>query len=237
LTAFSPLVLLGTPQQETIVLSIRAHVVAATLAVAPLASYAQEMPVKSLGPVIGMTATTIGGTNGEADGYETRTGWYVGLQFQRQVPGRARFFRSGFAVARRGGKQTDTSGTRTLNLTYIEVPALIGFNVVQRTRLNAHVLGGLNGAFQLGCSFNVKGSSLSLKFDCDDPGVDFKTKAFDLAGVLGGGIDLIRENGSITITATYAWGFASIDQSSPAGDYVNRGATITIGYKRPMLPK
>src|SRR6185436_16054466 len=105
-----------------------------------------------IGPVIGMTATTMGGTNGEADGYKTRTGYYVGMQFQRQVPGRSRFFRSGFAVARRGGTQTDTSGTkRTLNLTYIEVPALLGFNVVRRTNLNAHLLAGLSGAFQLGC--------------------------------------------------------------------------------------
>jgi hypothetical protein len=212
--------------------SIRVSAMIAVLAAVPLA--AQDGPERTYGPVIGMTRTTMGGSNAEADGYESRNGFYVGFQTQRQAAGSPMFFRSGVFVARRGGLQRDTSGgTRLLNLTYIELPVLAGFNVVRGPRLQAHVLGGIQAGLGLGCSFDTKGAGLELSFKCTDPGVDFKTKTYDFSGVFGGGIGIRRATGTvITFDVTYAWGFTSIDDTDTPGDYLNRGATIAIGFRR-----
>jgi len=213
----------------------RAVLAAAILATLPAASGAQDdIPTRMWGPVLGLTRTTMGGAEGKSAGYATRSGFVVGVQTQRDLGNGARFFRSGLVVTRRGGRQDDTSGNwLRLNLTYLEVPVLLGFNVFRGPRAKWQVLGGLQGGLRLGCSFDFN-TGTKTSFDCDDPAIAFETKRFDFAAVAGGGVSFTRPRGAFTINATYAWGFSTIDASSSPGEQLNRGASFSFGWLGPM---
>jgi hypothetical protein len=173
----------------------------------------------------------MGGKGADSLQYRDRRGFVIGLQSQREVRGGARFIRSGLFISRRGAYQADTAGNEQwLNLTYAEVPMLVGLSLIRRPRLSANVLGGLQAGMRLGCSFDYETGGLRFSLPCDHSTLNFKVKSFDFSAVAGGGLSFPREQGTFHLSAHYGWGFSSIDRSSPALDLKNRGASFTIAY-------
>ncbi len=180
------------------------------------------MPPRRFGFSLGANSATVAGN--DADGSGRRTGVLAGvlavLPFSPTIA-----FEPELAYTSKGATVSDPADpgfAGTLKMTYLQVPALLRFELAAAT-VGPHpfIYAGPALAFKTGCNFDVKGSGFSATASCDAAGANINSTDFSLIG--GAGIAFRAGGRIVGIAARYDY---SLSKISSEADFKHRVISI-----------
>jgi hypothetical protein len=170
-----------------------------------------SMPPRRFGITLGANSATLGGS--DASGSTRHTGLYAGalavfpfsstLAFQPEI-----------AYASKGATahdDVDPSSSGTLKMAYLQIPALIRFELAAATTgPKPFIYAGPSIAFKASCKFDLQGQGITLSSNCDDlNGAKFASTDFSLIG--GAGIAFNMSGRTVGIAVRYDHSLSKID--------------------------
>lgn len=188
-------------------------------------------------PMFPLSAQTVLGIRGgvniatlNEDGADNRTGVNLGVAVDVPLSESLGLQFGGF-YSQKGAQDEVGGATATIALDYIEIPALLRYDLPASGGASVHFLLGPAVAFEASCNAEAADASASVSFDCDEAGIDSKSIDF---GAMGGlGLDIgISESLRLTVEGLYNLGLISIDDAG--GDTKNRAFTIRAGVGFPL---
>lgn len=213
-------------------------VCAAALAALGSSSPALAQTPISVGPLLGLNFADVAGDDFSDEFGDTsyRIGFAIG-GFAEFGLSDAVSLRPELVYTQKGAEFEAAGIDATVKLDYIQLPVLAKLMTgAPGTGPRFHLLFGPAFGFSTGCSFDIDedivvaaGPSLAtgaamIEIDCDDIGAE--TKGFELAGVLGAGVDLDR----FTFDVRFDRGFTGIFDVEDV-DTKNQTFSIRAGYK------
>lgn len=180
-----------------------------------------------IGPFLGANFTSWGGS--DATGATSHTSLGVGLQVQRALQGGV-LLSSGVFYMGRGAEATDQGILIVTKESYIEVPALVGYEL-SRGRTRPYLMGGVQFGFKTSCKFEASSGGQSSSINCDDSSLGLNMSSTDWALVGGGGASFAVGHGTIGVDLRYALGMQNVEKSN---DVKNRGFTVGASYMFPL---
>lgn len=134
----------------------------------------------------------------------------------------------------KGTKIEDVDGEGKWKLSYVEIPVLLVFPLMQGSSFSPYVLGGPAFAFEASCELEFSDGSISGSIDCDEGG-DLPRKKFDVGGMFGLGFALPAGPGSVLIEGRYNFGLMDISDSDVENESLkHRSGQVLLGYSIPL---
>jgi hypothetical protein len=174
----------------------------------------------------GIVSSTLGGA--DADNVSRHTGVMGAIQLVH--PFTPRFaLQTELGIIQKGASLSlgSGSGTATLKLQYLEVPAMLRINLAAKySEIRPAFFFGPAIALNMGCKYKVPTNTSGGTFesDCDPDGPDIA--ALDYSVVGGGSVEF----GSFGVFARYDHGLRTIDGSSTADDVKNRAFILGVSW-------
>lgn len=182
-------------------------------------------PHTSIGPVVGLNYTTFGGS--DATKTDSRADFLIGAQLDNDI-GTNGFFRSGVVYSRRGAKTSDTGGSVTAKLSYIEIPIMFGYRIPTTGRVRPFLMVGGHYGIKTACTLDETSGGATVTNACTNFG-DFNSG--DLAVGGGGGLLIPAGGNALSLDLRYTAGLTKIEKST---DIKNRGFTLGLGWMIPI---
>jgi hypothetical protein len=224
--------------------ALAGSVLLATLGLAPLPAYAQNLEIGGrLGPAI----TTLAG-DGDADSkLGLSVGGFAGYRLGERVTiyGELSFVRKGFSsegyfiTDAGGGVIQETTLDWTSHLDYLELQVPLAVTFPTGGRLRPRLYAGPSLALELGCGWSLAQRSVFISGatvigteqsevtgDCADE--EIETKAIDIGILFGGGLDIRMGGGALTADVRYNLGLIDINESDAMSG--NRAFQVLLGY-------
>lgn len=205
--------------------------VAATLAVSVAArtTDAQAAATAStitVGPVV---ALNIVGFHGDGlTGDKDRLGFSVGGQVR--IPLGVDFLLTGVTFSLRGANFENPTGTWSSK--YVEIPVLIGLQLLPQRTVRPYVMGGAQVGLLTACTVEVRSPTSSFSTDCNDPATSVDdSEDIDLAGVVGGGVAIPVGGSTLLFDARLVWGLRDIEKGLRER---NRGLGFAAAWMIPL---
>jgi hypothetical protein len=136
------------------------------------------------------------------------------------------------------GWERDEPGTRDLavvKLNYVEVPALVAYEIAPQDRIGGSLFGGAGLAFRTGCSIGVRpfATGVMTTLGCADVErlAGFKFQTFDAGAIAGGAAHLAVGRERLVASAQYELGLTKIYADH---DAKNRAFTFSLGVELPI---
>lgn len=154
---------------------------------------------------------------------DTRTGLVAGVFFGGPISGRLGW-QSEFLVGQKGLKFDDLGVEEEIQLTYIEIPALVQWSAAGAGRTAFHASAGPSFGFRVSEVQKEAGEEL----DFED-----QTKTFDFGIAFGGGVSFDK----LVIDARFTLGLTNIINETgkadlgPNADAKNRSFALTVGWR------
>jgi hypothetical protein len=114
--------------------------------------------------------------------------------------------------------------TRTIKLSYLEVPVLAKVNLPTQSKVKPALFAGPSLGIKLGSKVKIEAGGQSQEATLED------IKSIDLGLVVGIGIDFKMTNGTICLDGRYTMGLSSIDDSPDNLSYKNNVIGFLAGY-------
>jgi hypothetical protein len=123
----------------------------------------------------------------------------------------------------------------TLNLHYLEVPALLRLGAISTSTLPVHLFmeAGPAVSLRVHCEVDYNGTS----DDCDRGaafGQDWRIRLFDVSGLVGAGVAVRVGDNTAILGTRYDYGFVNIGSSGQGRSTKNRSILIYLGWLWPM---
>lgn len=176
----------------------------------------------SLGARAGVTFSKITGDDVDENAIDTKTGLFVGGSLDVPLGGIAALNTGAYYVQK--GAQPSGGGDASLDLAYLEIPALLKVQVTEPERpVAVGLFLGPSFAFNLSCE-DADGD------DCSD-----RTKTFDLGAMFGAGLGFrAGESATISVNAGLDLGLTSTDDTTGDRDVKNQAYFIGVGVSWPV---
>jgi hypothetical protein len=192
-------------------------------------SQAKTVPVPpmELGLQGGVNVFTFSGS--DATGAKSRTTFFAGASLT--VPfGQAIFLEPQVLYSGKGASYTDSSGTATLKLTYLEVPVLLGVNLTPSARAGLRIFAGPTVGLKLSCNAELSSGGVTVSGSCSSDAV--KSTDFGVTGGAGLALHLSRFN--LNLFGRYTLGLAKVVTDF---DIKNQGFSVGAGLSFPFRRK
>ena len=142
----------------------------------------------------------------------------------------------GLGYAQKGASVSDPDVDGTFALDYLEVPALVRFDVPTAGTISPRLYLGGALAYETSCALEGEADGFSASIDCDqlaeETGIELQTKSFDIGAVAGAGLSFGTAGPvNITLDIFYNLGLTSIDDSADAEDVKNRAWAFLAGVE------
>ncbi len=207
---------------------------AAAFALTAAPAYAQKMGEKApagearltIGPFFGVSMSTIAGDSFQ--GSSNHTGLMAGGMLQHNSPS-GMFFRIGAKYSQRGAEASAAGATAKIKLAYLEVPAVVGYELGAPGRMRPYLYGGGQVALRMSCDVEASFGGISASATCDS--AQMKAKSTDFGLLVGGGLSIPSGRGSILLDVRYLLG---MQDAFEMGGGKNRGFTLGFGYLFPL---
>lgn len=198
-------------------------VLAAVALALPAHASAQSVLGTSFGFVGAVNLSTFGGS--DASGAKTKVNFSLG-GFARIPMSPMWSFQPELEYAGKGAKESDNTGTATVDLSYIEVPLL--FRVASPSTPAGRLYGefGPSAAFKVDCTVSASSGGVSASTSCANFGAD--VKSFDLGGVVGAGYEFPMSGMGLSIGVRYNYGFTEI---ASGANTKNRNLQFVAGLR------
>ena len=136
----------------------------------------------------------------------------------------------GAAYTQKGVKGSDQGIGVSLDLDYVEIPALLTVSIPSAGPVGARFFLGPAFAFEVGCEFSAAVGETDIGFDCGD--VPGGTEEFDIGAIGGVGVSYDATNSVIlSMDLLYNLGLRNLDE---AGDTKNRAFSVQAGVGFPL---
>ena len=176
-------------------------------------SSALPMPPRRFGFTLGVNSATVGG--GDAQDAGRRTGPLLGalavLPFSPTIA-----FQPELAFVSKGASvhdAQDPSFSGALKMTYLQIPALLRFELAAATTgPKPFLYAGPALAFKTSCDFEVKGPGISASSSCDNADVNANSTDFSLIG--GAGIAFRMGGRTVGVAVRYDHSLSKISDQS-----------------------
>lgn len=170
-----------------------------------------------LGPGAGVTFSKLTGDDVESGDVDTKTGFFVGASLGVPLGGIVGLNTGVYYVQK--GANEGGGGDNSLDLTYLEIPALLEVQVTGPERpVGVGLFLGPSFGFNLSCE----------DFDGEDCGDN--AKSLDLGALFGAGLAFrAGESATIAVNAGLDLGLTSVDDSSDNLDIKNQAYFIGVG--------
>lgn len=177
------------------------------------------------GPVAGLSLANLSGD--DADGFDSRTGFFAGAQVVWQRPGSLLGFETGAVYIQKGAEASEDGVDGALELTYIDVPLLVRIAPPLAGSSFTPAFGlGANLGFNIDCKLSGEADGVSADIDCDEAGLE--VKSIDLGLTASAGVDFpVGTTMMLAPFVSYTFGLSSIDDSAEDADVKN--SVIKIG--------
>jgi hypothetical protein len=185
----------------------------ALLLLATSSMYAQDA---KFGIRLGPSFTTLGGEDGGGD-TKFKVGFHLGVYTFLPIS-ESLSFETGLQYANKGAKGFDGPSTSIVRNGYLDVPLLLKFNGGKKF----YLLAGAQPSFMISSAVVLENNGNKVTINGSEIGDLWK--GFDLAGVIGVGIEL---GAGFHLQTTYEHGFTNISELSES--VYNRGSKLTMG--------
>jgi hypothetical protein len=166
---------------------------------------------------LGPSFTTLGGEDGGSDDPKFRIGFHLGVYTSLTIS-ESLSFDAGLQYANKGAKGFDGPSTSIVRNGYLDIPLLLKINSGKKF----YLLAGPQPSFMISSAVVLENNGNKLTVNGSEIGDLWK--GFDLAGVIGLGIEL---GPGFHLQTTYEHGFTNISEISEA--VYNRGFKLTMG--------
>lgn len=186
----------------------------------------------SKGVKAGVNISTFGGADAPSD-LKSLTAFSAGVFFNLSLPGPISI-QPEVLYSQKGAKSTSSSYTSSINLTYIEIPILLKFNIplAPAAPVKPNVFAGPAAGFLITAKAKIDPAP-PAPFPAETDIKDEFTN-MDLGVVMGVGLDIDLVAVQLTIDARYFLGLNTLDKNEDPTthtkeDVKNRTASVNIG--------
>ncbi len=181
----------------------------------------------------GATVSTFVG--GDADAAKTRISPFAGVTVISHAPGSILGFQSGLQLVSKGAAYSESDGSGSISLRYLEVPLLFRFRpAAPGTGIVPSITAGVTVGARIACNISAEGDGLSGNIDCDSGFVgDFvKFKRFD-AGLSVGAEAAVpfKAKYEVVPMVRYTYGLTKVGDSDGNQDIRNSVLQIGVGFR------
>jgi hypothetical protein len=185
------------------------------------------LPPMEFGILGGVNVFTVSGS--DATGAKSRTSFFAGASLTVPLAQRL-FVQPEVLYSGEGATYTDTSGTATLKLAYLEIPVLLGVDFSSGPTSSVRIFAGPAVGFKVSCSAELTSGGITLSGSCASGTV--KSTDYGVTGGAGFTMHLSRFN--LNVDARYTLGLAKIVSGA---DVKNQGFSIGAGLSFPLRRK
>jgi hypothetical protein len=138
----------------------------------------------------------------------------------------------GATYSQRGATLEAEDANLTVELDYIEIPALLTLTFRSDGPLGGRFYAGPAFAVEVSCELSVENQGVELSADCDAPDDPLETESFEIGAVGGAGLLWETAGGlELFLDALYNYGLTSFSQDD---DAKNRTFTVQAGVGFPL---
>lgn len=181
-----------------------------------------------VGPMAGLTFSTLAGDDIDSETVDTRTGFFVGGSVGVPLSG-ILGFGTGLYYVEKGAKQGLVDGS--LDLGYLEIPLLLQVRATGPERpVAVSLFLGPALAFNISCDASLSEGPITASGDCSDD-----VTSFELGALFGAGASFpAGERATVTVNGGLDLGLTSIDDTPDEDDVKNRAYFLGVGVSWPL---
>jgi len=211
------------------------HFLCAILAVAPglsgaRAQSAAAVAPRRLGVVAGINSSTVGGSDVGAT--SRRAGLTAGVLIVAPV-GAKIAIEPEVLVTTKGAKFSDSQGSGSFTMKYVEVPVLVRYESVGAGGMRPFVFGGPAIALKASCDLEGTDAGLTVDIGCDEVEAQgLKFKSVDYGLIVGGGVAFDIGGRALSIGARYDHSLTEVAEGS---NIKHRVISIVATFEVPWM--
>lgn len=168
------------------------------------------------------------------DGIDNRTAFVAGVGLGLPISPDWSFAPE-LTYSQKGAKVSEGNASATVRLNYIEIPALLRFDVPTSSEVRPFLLAGPALAFKTACSLEVKEDGVASSVSCEElvnaAGGESSFKSFDVGAMFGGGLAFNVSGRTMRVGVRYNIGLVNITDE---GNSKNRVLSFVGSFEWPF---